>query len=120
MLIVTFSVSLLTINSLGTGGIALADTLGVFVEAGLLMWWLRARLPEALSRLTQSVTFKVIGASAVMGVAIFLWLQLIGERSLFIVAGGGIAVGAAMFAGVALLLGVEEIRHMPRLMLRRA
>ena len=120
MLVVTFGVSWLTLDSLGTGGIALGDTVGVFVEAGILLWWLRDRLPEALSRLTQSVTLKVGAASAAMGAGILIWLQLIGERSLYLVAGGGILIGAVIFAGVALLLGVEEIKQMPRLMLRRA
>lgn len=119
MLVVTFSVSWLTLDSLGTGGIALGDTVGVFVEAGILMWWLRDRLPEALSRLTQSTTLKVVVASAAMGAGILLWLFIVGQANLYLVAGGGILIGAAIFAGMALLLGVEEIKQMPRLMLRR-
>jgi putative peptidoglycan lipid II flippase len=120
MLVVTLAVAWLSLDTLGVAGIALADTVGVFVESAVLMWWLRDRLPEALSRLTQVSTLKVVAASAAMGATILLWLQFIGERNLFIVAGGGILIGAAVYGGVALLLGIEEIKQMPRLMLRRA
>jgi putative peptidoglycan lipid II flippase len=119
MVVVTFIISWLTIGTLGVGGIALADTVGVFVESLILIWWLRDQLPQAISRLTQKTTLQVIGASALMAGSIYLWLTFIGERNLYLVAGGGILVGAAVFVGAALLLGIEEVKQMPRLLLRR-
>ncbi len=119
MLTVTVAISVVTLDSMGTAGLALADTIGVFVEGGLLLFWMRGRLPEAMSRLTQTTTFKVAIAAGAMAFAILLWIQWIGTSNLILMASGGIAIGALIFGGVALLLGVEEIKQVPRMILRR-
>lgn len=119
MLITTGLVSWFFLPTLGVGGIALGDTLGVFVEVGILLWWLRARLPEANDRPTLIAMGKISIASAAMALALLLWLQLAGTLSIYLLAAGGILVGAAVYGGLALLLGLEEIKLVPRLVLQR-
>ncbi|MCB9127759.1 MAG: murein biosynthesis integral membrane protein MurJ [Ardenticatenales bacterium] len=119
MLIVTIGLAWWLLGDYGIGGIALADTVGVFVEVLILLWWLRHRLPEAQDGSLLMAVAKVVVAAFVMGVALYGWLILMDGRNLYLVAGGGILVGAAVYGVVALMLGIEEIKRAPRLLLRR-
>ncbi|MGB0384618.1 MAG: murein biosynthesis integral membrane protein MurJ [Ardenticatenaceae bacterium] len=119
MLIVTAGISLFWLDSLGIGAIALGDTVGVFVEVAVLFFLLRIYLPEGYDRSTLTATAKIIFASLVMGGAIWLWLQIMTGASIYLVAAGGIIVGAVVYIGLALALGIEEIKELPRLVLRR-
>ncbi|MBA3534552.1 MAG: murein biosynthesis integral membrane protein MurJ [Ardenticatenales bacterium] len=119
MLFATGSISWLLLEPLGIGGIALGDTLGVFVEVGVLLWWLRALLPEANDAPTLRAAAKIALASTAMAVVLFLWLQLTSGNHIILVAGGGILLGAATYGATALLLGLEEVKLVPRLVLRR-
>lgn len=119
MLVVTALVSWFFLPTLGVGGIALGDTLGVFVEVGILLWWLRARLPEANDRPTLVAMGKIGIASTAMAFALLGWLQVAAQMNIYLLAGGGILIGAAVYGGLALLLGLEEVKLVPRLVLRR-
>ena len=119
MLIVTAAVSWFTLESLGIGGIALGDTLGVFVEVAVLVFWLRTYLPEAYDSKTLVAAGKMLVAAFVMGAAIWLWLQLTSDMSFYLSAAGGIAIGGLVYVGLALLLRIEEIKEVPRIILRR-
>ncbi len=123
MLIVTYGVSWVTFDSLQGSGIALGDTLGVFVEVGVLLFWLRHYLPEAYDPTTLVATAKMLVAATAMGVAIWFWMDFIGgyneETSPYVPAAGGIAIGALVYIGLALLLRIEEIKDLPRIILRR-
>ncbi|MDQ4076476.1 MAG: murein biosynthesis integral membrane protein MurJ [Chloroflexota bacterium] len=119
MLVVTGVVSWGLLGPLGIGGIALGDTLGVFVEVGLLLYWLRSRLPETHDGTTVRATLKIGSAAATMAVALFLWLQLAGDTSIYVVAGGGVLIGAVVYTATALALGLDEIKMVPRMVLRR-
>jgi hypothetical protein len=85
----------------------------------LLILVARHRL-EGIEGRTLTVSLaRTIIASALMGAAVvgvhFL-LPGIGER---LVAVGGLAIGAATYVVAATLLGSEELRQLPRLLLRR-
>lgn len=119
MLIVTWAVSWSLLEQYGIGGIALGDTLGVFVEVAALVWWMRHYLPEVKHRTTLITTAKVTISAVAMAGAIQLWLQLIGDGSIYIIAAGGIVIGGIVYGGVALLVGLEEIKRVPKMILRR-
>ncbi|MGH2544908.1 MAG: lipid II flippase MurJ, partial [Ardenticatenaceae bacterium] len=119
MLLVTGLVSWLLLDALGIGAIALGDTMGVFVEVGLLLVWLRTRLPETRAGTMLRTTLKVVGAAAVMAFVLLLWRQLMAGANVYLVAGGGIVVGGVVYGIAALALGLEELRLVPRLVMRR-
>jgi hypothetical protein len=58
-------------------------------------------------------------ASALMGVAVLGFRALVPDAGLLVTGAGGLAVGAATYVLTALLLGSEEMRALPGLLLRR-
>ena len=46
-----------------------------------------------------------------MALALRGWLSKFGNNSVWLVAGGDVLVGGAVYAGVILLLGVKEVRE---------
>ncbi|MBN1203091.1 MAG: murein biosynthesis integral membrane protein MurJ [Anaerolineae bacterium] len=111
----------------GVGGLALGYSVTFLIELGLLLVILRRRWGgidgRALSRTTQrTVAASVVMGAAVLGVDAALgaigWHDagvLITAVRVLLLAG----VGAAAFVVAAILLGVDEIRSLPRLVLRR-
>jgi hypothetical protein len=58
-------------------------------------------------------------ASLVMGAALLGWQTVLPDASGLVLGGGGIVLGAAVYAVAALLLRVEELQLVMRLILRR-
>jgi hypothetical protein len=54
-----------------------------------------------------------------MGVVVWLWTAWQRDAGLLIVGGGGALLGVVAYAAVGLALGVEELRLVPALLLRR-
>ena len=119
MLIVTAAISWTWLDSLGIGAIALGDTLGVFVEVGVLVLWLRIYLPEAYDSSSLVALAKMLLASIGMAGAIWLWLQIMSDANFYLTAAGGIIIGGVVYIGLALALRIEEIKDVPRIILRR-
>ncbi|MEX2144327.1 MAG: murein biosynthesis integral membrane protein MurJ [Anaerolineales bacterium] len=90
------------------GGLALANSAATFIEMLallVLMGWRLKGLEGA--RLWQGLGQAILG-SAVMGLAIWGWINLANAAPLWAVAGGGIGVGLLAYALVAWLLRVPE------------
>jgi putative peptidoglycan lipid II flippase len=101
------------------GGLALANSTATALECALLLWLLRRRLGGLdLGRLRRGLAAILI-ASLAMGLALVLWQNVLADRSVWLVGGGGVLVGGAIFWTLALLLGAPEARHLPRLLLSR-
>jgi putative peptidoglycan lipid II flippase len=101
------------------GGLALANALTTLVEALALWWLLRRRLGGMGSRHILDGAARALAAALVMGAALYglaRWMD--GAHPLVVLAAGGI-IGGAVFFGLCLLLGLEEARHLPRMLLRR-
>jgi putative peptidoglycan lipid II flippase len=110
----------LLLPSLEQGSIALSNSLGVGVQVALLLLVARHRLKGIQGRTLTVSLARTLTASALMAAA------LVGFRSLLPGVGprlgavGGLAVGAATYVVAATLLGSEEMRQLPRLLLRRS
>lgn len=108
------------------GGLALANSLGVMAEVGILVFILRRRWAgiegDALARTLVRVTI----ASLVMGVVVFAFnaawsaLDLPGGLLWTIVqVAANAAIGIAVFIGMAVILRIRELRVLVDVVLRR-
>ncbi len=104
---------------LAHGGLPLANGIAVGIEAltGLVILHIRWKGVDARRILIDAG--KAALASLVMAGAILVFKKLIDPGALFLLVGGGL-IGVAVYFGVALLLGIEEIRTIPMAMLKKA
>lgn len=106
-------------------GLALANSLGVMFEVGVLIVLLRKRWNGINGKKLIRTTLKTLAASAAMGGAVVvtgsLTAGLVGGElvSTVIQIGAQVVVGGLVFFGVALLLGMDEVSYIVRLLLRR-
>jgi putative peptidoglycan lipid II flippase len=100
-------------------GLALANALTTNLEALLLWWLLRRRIGPIQDRRLLQGAGKALLAALLMGAALLPLLAAWGDQGplLLLVACAGL--GAAIFFGVSLLLGLDEARAVPAMLLRR-
>jgi putative peptidoglycan lipid II flippase len=121
------AVSWLLLARLEHVGLALANSLGAGVQVLLLQavsaWRLRDVAPDAAGA-GASGSFagslaRTLLVSALMGIAVVGFRELLPDARLLIAATGGIAVGGGTFLIAALLFGSPELRELPGLLGRR-
>lgn len=111
----------------GVGGLALGYSAIFLVELGILLVILRRRWNGIDEGALFSTTLRTLAATGVMAVAVIAADAVFGQlgwhdAGLMLSAArvlGLAAVGAAVFGVSALAFGVQEIRALPRLVLRR-
>ena len=109
--VVNIGLALVLMAPLGHGGLALANSLAVSAEVVVLLFILRRRWGSVEGRETLRTIGRVLLATLLMGIAVAGVLALgrqAGLGSLWLVAAGGI-VGAVVYLGAALLLGVRVL-----------
>jgi putative peptidoglycan lipid II flippase len=105
------------------GGLALANTVATTLEMGLLLWLMRRRLDGLQGRVIMAGVWGGGSASLLMSLAIYLWIRGTIGLSVWLVGGGGVLLGGAVYAAVVLVLGIPEGRVLLRyvsLKIRRA
>jgi putative peptidoglycan lipid II flippase len=110
----------LLLPRLAHGGIALANSLGAGVQVVMLLYLAHRRLGGIEGRALSGSVARTSLAAAAMGGAIVAFRALLPDLATLWVGLGGLAVGGATYILVALLLGSEEIRQLPRLLLERS
>lgn len=101
------------------GGLALALTISTTLETLVLSWKMRQRLAGLdLARIWPGL-WRAALASAVMGMALALWLWASQSLSVWVVGSVGVAGGGLVFWGVAYALGSEEAQALPKLILSK-
>lgn len=101
-------------------GLALANSLTTLIESAVLWWLLRRRIQGVNDSHVISGAVRTLIASIGMGVLVWLTIELLyGDSGAFITAIAGIGVGVVSFFGLAIVLGVDEARSVPRMILRR-
>ncbi len=97
------------------GGLALANSLATALEMVALLVLMRRRLGGIKAGLILAVSLQTIGASLVMGIALFAWLELSQGMPTWIVAIGGVLIGGGVFVLTAAAFGIREVRAAMRL-----
>lgn len=100
-------------------GLALANALTTLGEALVLWWLLRQRIGGLGNRGVVAGVTRAALASFGMGAAIWGVTQLLSTAGPLVTTLVGGGVGAAVFFGLSLLLGIEEARTVPGLLLSR-
>lgn len=118
-LIINLVLSLSLINVLGIAGLALANTVAALAEMVLLAWVLRSRLNGLDDRRVVETALKTLAASLVMALGVAGYLQITDAAGVLVRAGGGMLIGAGVFASAAWLLHVEELHSLLGIVRRR-
>jgi len=104
---------------LAHGGIALSNALGAGLQVAILLWVAQRRSGGIGARALGASLARTGLASALMGMAVFGFRALVPGAGLLGTSAGGLAVGAVTYLLAALLLGSEEVRELPDLLLKR-
>ncbi len=100
-------------------GLALANALTTNLEALVLWWLLRRRIGPINDFHVLRSAGKTLVATVVMGLALWLVQSALSDQSALVILMGGGAVGGVVFFGMSLLLGLDEARAIPIMILRR-
>jgi putative peptidoglycan lipid II flippase len=102
------SLSLLLIDALAQGGLALANSIATIIETAILFIIVRKRLGGIQGRRILATCIKSGLAAVAMGVVLLLWLQW-SPTSIILSGVGGILAGAIVYGLTALVLRAEEL-----------
>jgi putative peptidoglycan lipid II flippase len=111
----------------GVGGLAIGYSATFLIELALLLAILKRRWGDIDERALIQTTIRTVAASLIMGAAVLLADVVLGamgwhEAGVILTAMrvlGLAGVGAVTFVVAAMLLGIQEIRALPRMVLRR-
>lgn len=93
------------------GGLALANSLATTLEMIVLLILMRRRLNGINGRRLAIAFLQTGAAGIIMAAAIYGWLVLSEGMSIWVIAVGGVVVGASIFALSALALRIPEVRN---------
>lgn len=118
-MLVNVLLALTLMGPLSYGGLALANSLAVGLEVGLLLLIARQRLSGIEgARLVRTGLRSLLGAGA-MALAIVAVVGRLAEARPILVGLGGTAMGTLVYLAVILALGSEEVRALPQLVRQR-
>ena len=103
---------------LAHGAIALSNSLGAGLQVVVLLFVAQRRMDGTERRALGVSLARTTLASGLMGVAVLGFRALLPEAGLLVTGAGGLVVGAGTYLLAALLLGSEEVRELPGLLLR--
>jgi putative peptidoglycan lipid II flippase len=101
------------------GGLALANSLATALEATALFIFMRRRLKGVEGSYVARGFAACALATTGMGISLWLWIQATGNLSRWMVALGGIVIGALIYGVGVLLLRVPEIQTIMNAITRR-
>jgi putative peptidoglycan lipid II flippase len=104
---------------LAQGAMALSNSLGVGVQVMVLLLVTRRRLEGIEGRTLTVSLVRTTVASALMAAALVGFRRLLPGVGSRLVGVGGLTMGAVTYVVAATLLGSEEMRQLPRLLLQR-
>ena len=118
-LVINAGVGWLLLPALDHGSMALSNSLGAGLQVLILMVVSRRRLGRSEGGAMAVSLARTGAAAALMAVSLAGFLALLPGAGTIVTGAGGLVVGAATYVVAALLLGSEEIRQIPGLLLRR-
>jgi putative peptidoglycan lipid II flippase len=114
-MIINLVLALALYQSLGAGGLALSNGVAVTVEVLIMLVIANQRMAGVEAGSIVRTLLLTLLAAGVMGVAVIAFIYSVPGLSPLLIAAGGGLVGITVYLGAGLLLGLEEIRWMPRL-----
>lgn len=94
------------------GGLAFANSVATTLEMAGLLYFMRKKL-KRLEGLNIIRTFlKVIVATLIMSISIWIWITKMASQPAWLVATGGIVIGGIVYGLLLLLLKVEEVKSL--------
>lgn len=125
-IVINIALNFLLIRNLAHGGLALAYSLAGIVNMAGLLYILRKRIGSIDGRRIASSFLKTLGISVIMGLAVYQMAALV-ERYIgvglktgqIIQVLAGVAVGSAIFIGLAFAFKMEEAELARKLVLKR-
>jgi putative peptidoglycan lipid II flippase len=114
-MIINLVLALALYQSLRAGGLALSNGVAVTVEVLIMLVIAHQRMAGVEAGSIARTLLLTLLAAGVMGVAVIAFIYSLPGLSPLLVAAGGGLVGIMVYLGTGLLLGLEEIRWMPRL-----
>ncbi len=114
-MVINLGLALALYQSLRAGGLALSNGIAVTVEVLIMLVIAHRRMAGVEAALMVNTLIRALLAAGAMGAAVAGFMALLPDLSPALVAAGGGALGVGVYLGAGLLLGVQEIRWMPRL-----
>jgi putative peptidoglycan lipid II flippase len=111
--------SLILIQPLAHGGLALANSTATILEMVGLLLIIRGRLEGLEGGRLLGSTLRTLLAACLMGFGVSWFAAGAGGLSIIIVGGGGIALGGVIYFVASLVLGSEEVRALWQMASRR-
>jgi putative peptidoglycan lipid II flippase len=111
--------SLLWVDALGYGGLALANTTATTVEMLFLLWLLRRRMGGLDGLRLAGTIARCVLATGLMAGALWLWLSRIevtGNLPLWLTTFGGLAMGVIIYLGASTAMRSRELRDAWRIL----
>lgn len=102
------------------GGLALANSLATTLEALVLLGLMSRRLGGINAGEIWQAGWQTLVAAGVMASGITVWLWVVRSSTAWVIALGGIVIGAVLFTGFALLIGNRELRAVGKELYHRA
>jgi len=112
---INLGLALALYQTLLAGGLALSNGVAVTVEVLIMLVIAHRRMGGIEAGAIAGTLIRALLAAGLMGLVIALFTTLIPGRPPIIVAAVGGALGIGVYLGAGLLLGVKEIRLLPRL-----
>jgi putative peptidoglycan lipid II flippase len=117
-MLLNIALSLAWVNSLGFGGLALANSVATSGEALLLLWLLGRKLDGFDGRTVWMALARQLLAASLMGAVLYGWQYggriMLAHRSepisTWVIAGGGLVIGAAVYGLAMRALGSDELQ----------
>ncbi len=110
LLSIMLSAAFLRVGWAPHGGLALANTLATTLEMVLMLWLMRRRLDGLQGRRILTSVGGAVAASLVMAVALYFWIEGTAGANVWLIGGGGVLLGGALYAVTILALKVPEGR----------
>jgi len=114
-MVINLGLALVLVQSLAAGGLALSNGIAVTVEVLIMLVIAHRRMAGVEAGSMLNTLIRALLAAGAMGAVIIAFITTAPGLSPLAAAAAGGVLGVSVYVGVGLLLGIEEIRLVPRL-----
>jgi putative peptidoglycan lipid II flippase len=114
-MVINLGLALALYQTLQAGGLALSNGIAVTIEVLIMLVIAHHRMAGVEAASTVNTLIRTLLAATAMGLAVIAFTKIFPSLPPLFVAAGGGALGTMIYLIVGLMLGIKEIRLMPRL-----